>query len=277
MLDKTADAFIENRTFDEMAIGETASLVAHRNAARHRSFRDCHGRRKSRACRSRLCRNGHVSPHHHPGHVGGGPDLRRARHQAAGSGDDLSRPESAFHASQCRIGDTITATLTVQEKKPEKGDVTLDCVCTNQKGEAVITGTAYTRAPTAEGPPSAGHAAPRAGRAVTTQCARSLLGPPEAPAVATAVVNPVDAASLLAALDAAKAGLIVPVLIGPAARIAAVAKAAGADISALRLIDAPDGRAAAAQAVALARAGEVALLMKGDLHTDETDARGRCI
>ena len=43
-----------------------------------------------------LCRDRHVPPHHHPRHVGGGPDLRRARHQAAGSGDDLSRPGSAL-------------------------------------------------------------------------------------------------------------------------------------------------------------------------------------
>ena len=79
----------------------------------------------------------------------------------------------------------------------------------------------------------------------------------------------VDAASLLPALDAAVAGLIVPVLIGPASQIQAVAKAAGVDIAAHHVIDAPDGPAAAAKAVALARAGEVALLMKGDLHTEE--------
>jgi phosphotransacetylase len=88
-------------------------------------------------------------------------------------------------------------------------------------------------------------------------------------AVTTAVVHPVDAASLLAAVDAASAGLIVPVLIGPAARIQAVANAVGADISGFRLVDTPDSQAAAAQAVALARKGEVTLLMKGDLHTEE--------
>jgi len=95
--------------------------------------------------------------------------------------------------------------------------------------------------------------------------ARAAGGTP----VATAVVYPVDAASLLAALDAARAGLIAPILIGPEARIRAVAHEAGADIAALRLIDAPDPRAAAAHAVVLARAGEVALLMKGDLHTED--------
>ena len=45
------------------------------------------------------------------------------------------------------IGDTITATLTVTEKHPEKGDLSLDCRCTNQNGEVVISGTAYVRAP----------------------------------------------------------------------------------------------------------------------------------
>jgi phosphotransacetylase len=162
----------------------------------------------------------------------------------------------------------MTAKVTVREKKPAKNDVTLDCVCTNQRGETVITGTAYTRAPTLK------VRRPRVAlpyvcvgrhdgmRAVLDRAANGA-------AVTTAVVNPVDAASLLAAVDAASAGLIVPVLIGPAARIQAVAKAVGADISALRLIDTPDGCAAAAQAVALARKGEVALLMKGDLHTEE--------
>ena len=45
------------------------------------------------------------------------------------------------------IGDTITATLTVAEKHPEKGDLVLDCSCTNQKGHVVISGKAFVRAP----------------------------------------------------------------------------------------------------------------------------------
>ena len=166
------------------------------------------------------------------------------------------------------IGDTITATVTVHEKKPEKGDVTLDCVCTNQNGDAVITGTVFTRAPT-EKVRVKRVTLPyvRVGRHDGTRAllARAAGGT----AVATAVVYPVDAASLLPALDAATAGLIAPILIGPASRIEAVAMAAGANITAVRLIDAPDGPAAAARAVALARTGEVALLMKGDLHTEE--------
>jgi phosphotransacetylase len=85
----------------------------------------------------------------------------------------------------------------------------------------------------------------------------------------TAVVHPIDASSLLAANTAAAAGLILPVLIGPAAGIRAVAAAEAIDISMYRLLDMPDAPASAAHAVALAREGEVRMLMKGDLHTDQ--------
>ena len=89
-----------------------------------------------------------------------------------------------------------------------------------------------------------------------------------APAI-TAIVHPCDPESLEGAAQAAAEGLIVPILVGPEARIRAAAAAAGRDISAFRLVPAPHSHAAAAQAVALARRGEVEALMKGSLHTDE--------
>lgn len=85
----------------------------------------------------------------------------------------------------------------------------------------------------------------------------------------TAVVHPCDASSLTAALEAARSGLIVPILVGPEHRILAVAAAAQLDISGLRLISTPHSHASAAEAVALAKRGEVDALMKGSLHTDE--------
>jgi len=87
--------------------------------------------------------------------------------------------------------------------------------------------------------------------------------------IPTAVAYPCDATSLAGAVDAARDGLIVPILVGPAATIAEVAKAAGIDLGQARVVDAPDSRAAAARAVALVRAGEAELLMKGSLHSDE--------
>lgn len=95
--------------------------------------------------------------------------------------------------------------------------------------------------------------------------ARAALLPP----VVVAVVHPCDEESLRGATDAARAGLIVPVLVGPGARIRAVALAAGLDIAAFRLVDAPHSHASAALAVTMAHAGQVQALMKGSLHTDE--------
>ncbi len=89
-----------------------------------------------------------------------------------------------------------------------------------------------------------------------------------APAV-TIIAHPCDAASLTGAIEAAEAGLIVPVLVGPEATIRAVAAANGIDLAGREIVDAPHSHAAAAQAVALIRAGKGELLMKGSLHTDE--------
>ena len=87
--------------------------------------------------------------------------------------------------------------------------------------------------------------------------------------VTVAVAHPCDRYALEAALDAARIGLITPILVGPAARIHAAADAAGLDIGALRLVDTAHSHASAARAVELVREGQAAALMKGSLHTDE--------
>jgi phosphate acetyltransferase/phosphate butyryltransferase len=88
-------------------------------------------------------------------------------------------------------------------------------------------------------------------------------------AVRTAVVYPVDAASVTGAVETAHAGLIEPVLIGPPAQIHAAARSAGVDVSPYGILAADHAAQAASQAVALARAGQVDAIMKGALHTDE--------
>jgi phosphotransacetylase len=87
--------------------------------------------------------------------------------------------------------------------------------------------------------------------------------------VNAAVAHPCDTSSLTAAVEAAEAELIRPILVGPEGRIRAVAEEAGLDLAGLRLVGAPHSHAAAAQAVELVRAGEAETLMKGSLHTDE--------
>jgi phosphate acetyltransferase len=85
----------------------------------------------------------------------------------------------------------------------------------------------------------------------------------------TAVVHPCDQSSLDGAVQAARMGLITPILVGPRERIEAVAREHAIDITGLQLVDAPYSEAAATAAVQLVREGKAEALMKGSLHTDE--------
>jgi phosphate acetyltransferase len=89
------------------------------------------------------------------------------------------------------------------------------------------------------------------------------------PAATTVVVHPCDESSLRGALDAAKAGIIVPVLVGPAAKIKAVARDNQLPIDDVEIVDVPHSDAAAAKGVELVHQSKGELLMKGSLHTDE--------
>ncbi|WP_256260752.1 MULTISPECIES: phosphate acetyltransferase [Burkholderia] len=87
--------------------------------------------------------------------------------------------------------------------------------------------------------------------------------------VTVAVAHPCDEVSLRAAVAAARAGIVVPILVGPTARITALAATLGVDLSGYRLVDAQHSHASAARAVELVRSGDAQALMKGSLHTDE--------
>ena len=89
------------------------------------------------------------------------------------------------------------------------------------------------------------------------------------PPTPTLVVHPCDATSLLGAIEARDAGLILPILVGPESKIRETAEQAGIDLTGVEIEDVPHSHAAAAKAVELVRAGRGELLMKGSLHTDE--------
>lgn len=168
-----------------------------------------------------------------------------------------------------RVGDTLTVTLTVRSKDDAHHNVVLDCVVNNQAGEQVVSGQALVKAPKDK------VVRPRAilptmhlfdPEARLQAWIASLAG--GAP-VRCAVVHPCDDGSLRGALEAAQHGLIEPVLVGPRARIEAVAAAGGLSLAGVALRDTAHSHDSAAQAVALAADGQVAMLMKGSLHTDE--------
>jgi phosphotransacetylase len=89
------------------------------------------------------------------------------------------------------------------------------------------------------------------------------------PPLRTAVAHPCDQPSLSGVWQAVRAGLIEPVLIGPASRIRKVAQELNWDVSGAELVDVPHSHAAAQKAVELVRQGRADILMKGSLHSDE--------
>jgi phosphotransacetylase/acyl dehydratase len=165
------------------------------------------------------------------------------------------------------IDDVVTAELRVMEKRVGN-EVLLHCRCTKQDGAEIAIGMLRVRAP-AEPVATPARELPdvrlsRHDRFHAVIAKAATAGP-----IVTAVAHPCDGPALLAAAEAADAGLISPILVGPAAKIRAATAAAGIDAGRFRQVDAPHSEAAAAQAVALVRAGEAAMLMKGSLHTDE--------
>lgn len=167
-----------------------------------------------------------------------------------------------------RIGDTITITLIVRDKRADKTIVLFDCKGVNQRGEIVVEGLATVLAPTQKirvekmNLPHIEIQNHDRFQGIIQSC--RCMG-----ALCTAVVHPVKANVLEAVADSVKAGLIVPILVGPASKIKAAAKDAGIDISPWELIDTEHSDAAARRAVELAATGIVEAIMKGSLTTHE--------
>ncbi len=258
---------IENRTFDEIAIGDSASLSRTLSKDDIALF---------------AVMSGDVNPAHldEPyaeasmfhriiGHGMWGGALVSAvlGTRLPGPGTIYLEQDLSFR-KPVGLGDTITVTVTAKEKRPEKHIVVFDCRCVNQNGEDVITGTAVTLAPTEKirrpcvTLPEVQLRRHDKYQQFVDRCAE--LGP-----VPTAVVHPCDRASLEGAIRAAEAHLISPILVGPETKIRSVAAAEGIDIAGYEIVGVEHSHAAAAKAVALARTGKAAALMKGSLHTDE--------
>lgn len=260
------DCMIENRTFDEIAVGDSASVSRTITQEDIDLF---------------ALATGDVNPAHmDPAYAATDMFHKVIAHGLLSAGlisnalgTKLPGPGTIYLGQNLRflhpvsIGDTVTATLTVKEKRADKGDLVLDCLCTNQSGETVISGSAEVRAPREK------VCRPRVElpevRLSRHERFRALLAATAGqPPLETAVAYPCDANALGAAVEAARAGLIAPILIGPLDKIAAAAKDAGVDVAPYRQIAAATPEAAAEAAVAFVVAGEAGLLMKGSLHTD---------
>ncbi|HPE00317.1 MAG TPA: bifunctional enoyl-CoA hydratase/phosphate acetyltransferase [Burkholderiaceae bacterium] len=184
-----------------------------------------------------------------------------------GPGSSIVAQDFRF-TSFLTVGDEVSATLLPVEKIGADHLVVFDCRVVNQNGEDVLTGRATVRAPTER---------QRRGDLTATEMifrrtdvfAKILRACEGIPPVTTAVVHPCDRDSLRGAIEAAERKLILPVLVGPEARIRSLAASEGLDLAPWRVVGTEHSHAAAQKAAELARTGEVEGLMKGSLHTDE--------
>jgi phosphate acetyltransferase len=186
----------------------------------------------------------------------------------------LPGPGSAIVGSHFRYqgkvhaGDTLTVSVTARAKHADGHRIEFECRCTNAEGDVLVEGIATVAAPSKH-VAYTNIATPEVILRRNDGLARLLQRCLNIEPVRCAVVHPCDFDSLMGAIESAKRGLIVPVLVGPETKIRAVAAEANIDLSPFRIVGTPHSHAAAERAVAMARAGEVDSLMKGSLHTDE--------
>jgi phosphate acetyltransferase len=259
------EEFLRNRPFDEIHIGDTASLVRIIGRDDIDLF---------------AAVSGEVSPADAPfaktelfGHIVAHGMWTSALVSAV-IGTKLPGPGTTYleqdlkFLSSVTADDTITATLTVKEKRPTKHIVVLDAICTNQRGEQVLTGVATVIAPDRaiewprSKPPDISLRRHNRYEAFVKE-ARST------PPVRAAIVHPCSPDAILAAIEVRERGLLEPLLIGPEAKVREAAEAAQVSLGGIEIEPVPHSHAAAARAVELAVSGKVSVLVKGSLHTDE--------
>ncbi len=268
-LDRTHEdlRFVRNRTFDEIAVGDRASLERRLSASDIQLFAVISGDENPQQVDPSFA---DASRFH--GVIAHGmwgatliSGLLGTRLPGPGT---VTLGQTLRFLAPVRIGDTLNIAVEVTARDPGNHQVTLACTCTNQDGVIVIEGEATVIAPEER------IVRPRATlpevRLGTGDGVRRLLDAvSELPAIRCAIVHPCDANSLTATLEARDAGLIVPILVAPKAKLYSIAMQAGLDLAGIKIVDVPHSHAAAECAAALAKSGHVDALMKGSLHTDE--------
>ena len=257
---------LENRPWSDLRVGDKASIT-------------------------RLCTEsdielfGVVSGDTNPSHYQSAPDKGNSRPVAhsmwVGSlvsaviGNELPGPGTVLlhqeldYLAPVYVGEAITVDVAV-ESKSAPSEVVLRCRAVNNAGIVVLSGHAKVAAPMIK-QSAAQHQLQEVTMRVRRHVFQELVGRAGmagAP-LNVAVAHPCDQVSLGGAVDAAEKAIIAPILVGPEAKIRAVAKEFGYDLKSYRIVNTEHSHDSAARAVALCRSGEAQALMKGSLHTDE--------
>ena len=260
--------FIENRTYDEIQVGDSATLTRTLRPEDIQLF---------------AIMSGDVNPAHVD------PDYARSSmfqeviaHGMWGGalistvlGTEFPGPGTIYIGQTLRfsrpvkVGDTITITLTCASKFDHNKHIVFDCMCTNQEGLKVIRGEAEVLAPT-EKIKRPRFALPEVTISDHDARYRRLIGRASGirPA-ATAFAYPCDPESLRTVAAARDAGLMRPVVIGPERLLRELAEQNGIDLAECRIVDAPLSHAATARAVAMGHNDEVEIIVQGSQSAEE--------
>ena len=261
--------YIENRTFDEIAVGDCATLVRTLRPDDIQMFAIMSGDMNPTHVDPEYARSSSFREVVAHGMWGGVLISNVLGTQFPGPGTVYVDQTLHFERA-VRVGDTLTVKIVCQRKFDHNHHILFDCLATNQEGQKVIQGTAEVLAPLEKvRRPKMALPELRLSETRKSRYEHLLEITAGLAAIPMGVAHPCDAESLKGALQARDRGLIVPTLIGPADKIRSLAEQHGLDLHGCRIIDVAHSHAAAETAVALARSGEVAALMKGSLHTDE--------
>lgn len=260
--------YLENRTYDEIRIGDSASLVRSLRPEDIQLFAVMTGDVNPAIVDPEFAHSGIFREVVAHGMWSASLISTVLGTQYPGPGTILVDQNIRF-VRPVTIGDTITITVTVKEKHDHNRHVVCDCSCTNQEGLPVVEGKVEVLAPRDKIRRQAVHLpdvviSDKHGRY------QQLLGRTRGlPPIDMAVAHPCDVESLKGPLLAAEAGLIEPILVGPESKIRSLAEEHGFDIRPFRIVNVRHSHEAAAMAVTLVRNGDADALMKGSLHTDE--------
>ncbi len=257
--------YIENRTFDEIKVGDTATLT--RTLTEH-------------DITLFAVMSGDINPAHVDPEYAKSGRFRDVIGHGMWSGALISTvlgtefpgPGTIYLGQNLRfrrpvmVGDTVTINVEAMEMDPSKGKVTLKTECVNQDGEVVVTGTAdviapkeKVRRPKIDLPDVRFDNKEGRFREVMARVEARHLG-----AVSAAIVCPNDVRTLSGAMAAAEEGIVVPVLVGQEKLIRAAAADAGISLEGVRMVFTGDDRSAITVSLKLARDGEVEGIMKGN-------------
>ena len=259
---------IENKTFDELSKGDTASI-------------------RRLVTQDDLLVFANVSGNHNPLHLFDHDGDGDGQNEAIAPGlflgalisavlgnilpgaGSLYRDQSLKFHDQAVAGDELLARVTVRTLDPATRSATLDTeVRRMADDQLLVSGHALIQAPEHKLQYSS-HDLP----GLIVQRHRhfeKLLAQAEAlPALRTAVICPEEPNALGGALLARDHTLIDPVLIGDEAKIKATAETLGKSLSGLEIIHEPNHKSAAKLGVSLVHEGRAQALMKGHLHTDQ--------